>query len=578
MLVEMVAMRALPILVLMAACGSDPAVEPDAGRVDATPPDAYVDLSGPLFAPDHVVDVAIELPAASWDALRTQTRTFSSVIEGRCLDQPIPSPFTTYAAKVVVDGTTLPNVGIKKKGFFGSLDPVKPSLKITIDEYTDGAEYLGLEKLTLNNSHQDPSYVRQCLAYQLFAKAGIVVPRCNFAHVRVNGADLGIYVNVETIDHKLTKRRFADGTGPLYEGTLSDFRTSWVNTFDPKGKGDRTDLAGIVNVLETASDAQLVSALAPHLDVDAFTTYWAMEIIANHWDGYANDKNNYFVYHDPTSGKLQFIPWGVDATFQPGVTFDGIGATNGPVAVAAAGVIANRLFKIPAARTVFIDRQRELLANIFDETALVAEVARMEALIAPIVDTTEGTSWHGDVAAVRGFVTNRRALLSAALDAGPTWVKPLDGYPCLDVIARVQGTFSTTYGTLGAANPLATGAGTFTITIGGVTSTLTPVGSTAGTDPNATDKAVVQIYGRRASDGHVFALSVASEKMWFFPREVTVGFFDGSGALFEYNPTTNMTTVVGFALGGLTLTQSSTTAGGAVAGSFSSNADQPGTP
>jgi len=572
--------RFVAFLVVLAGCGAEsPGVEPDAG-VDAAP-DAYVDLSPPLFAPDHIVDVSITMAPADWDALRVQTRTIGSVIEGACLAQPIPSPFSTFHASITVDGTTLADVGVKKKGFIGSLNTEKPSLKVKFDEYVPGLEYLGLEKLTLNNSNQDPSYLRQCLTYPLFAAAGVVVPRCNFAHVRVNGTDLGIYVHVESVDHKLTKRRFADGTGPLYEGSLSDFRTSWVNTFDPKGPGDRADLMPITTVLETATDANLVAALAPHLDVDRFLTYWAMEIVTNHWDGYTNDKNNFFVYHDPTSGRLEFMPWGVDATFQPNATFSGIGSTTGPVAVAAAGMLPYRLFAMPAMRQQFLDRQRVLLATLWSEPALLAEIARMEALIAPIVDAVEGTAWHGAVNQVRQFVTGRRARLIAALDAGPTWPDPLPGYPCVDVAARVEGTFSTTYGTLGAANPLGTGTGTFSITIGGVTTVLTPVGATAGNDPNAPvgqPSSVIQVFGRRASDNHILVVSIGMRPSRFFPRAVDLGFFDASGGVYDYDPGTNTTAMVGFLLGNLTLTQAASSAGAVVAGSFAANADVQGMP
>ena len=170
------------LVVAVGGCGIRAGSGPDAGSM-RLPPDAYVDLSGPVFEPDHIVDVAITMAPADWDALRMQTRTIASIIEGDCLAQPAPSPFTTFHAAITIDGTTFPDVGIKKKGFLGSLDPTKPSLKVKLDEYVAGPEYLGLEKLTLNNSHQDPSFVRQCVAYQVFAAAGIVVPRCNFAHV-----------------------------------------------------------------------------------------------------------------------------------------------------------------------------------------------------------------------------------------------------------------------------------------------------------------------------------------------------------------------------------------------------------
>jgi len=571
-------MRFAAVLAVLVACGSESGNEPDA----AVTPDAYVDLSGPVFEPNHIVEVAITMAPSDWDALRVQTRTLGSIIEGDCLAQPAPSPFTTYHAAITIDGTTFADVGIKKKGFLGSLDPVKPSLKVKLDEYVAGTEYLGLEKLTLNNSRQDPSLVRQCMTYQVFAATGSVVPRCNFAHVTVNGRDLGIFVNVESIDHHLTKKRYADGTGNLYEGTLSDFRADWLGTFDAKGGGTGSDLVPLAQVLENSSDATLLADLAPLVDVDRFLTYWATEIVTNHWDGYANNRNNFVVYHDPTTDKLDFIPWGPDGAMQKNATFGGLGSTTGPIAIAANGILAYRLFSLATTRQQLLDRQRELLATHWNESALLAEIDRMEALIAPIADAVQGTAWHAAVTGVREFVTGRRAKLTAALDAGPTWTDPLPAYPCLTVAAHVTGTFSTTWGTLAAMNPFTTGSGTMSITIGGTTTTLTPVGAKAGLDPNPPAgqpaRAIVQAFGVRASDNHIIAVSISIPPGAFFPREGDLGFFDSFGVVFDFDPATNQSTQLGFMLGKLTLTQASTTDGAAVSGSFDANADVPGTP
>lgn len=566
--------------IAVAACGGDGGTgDPDAA---GPPPDAYVDLAGPLFEPDHIVDVTITLAASDWTELRATTRTIASVVEGDCLAGPRPSPFATYSGSITVDGTTFGVVGIKKKGFFGSLDPVKPSLKVIFDEYVQGTEYLGLEKMTLNNSRQDPSYLRQCLTYETFAKAGITAPRCNFAHVRVNGEDLGIYVNVENIDHKLTRKHYTDGTGPLYEGSLSDFRPQWVNTFDPKGDADGTDLQPLVDALATATDAQLASAVDAEVNLDKFYTYWAMEGVLLHWDGYSNNKNNFFVYDDPTSGKLEFIPWGVDATFQPGASFGTLGATTGPTAIAASGYLAYRLFNVPSTKADLIAREREMLANVYDEAELGAEVDRMEALITPIADAQAGTGWHTGVDAVRTFINQRRATVTAALDAGPTWTDPLAGYPCLDVIAGVEGAFSTTWGTIGAANPFTTGSGTMTITpVGQSTITLTPVGATSGLDPNPQPgqqpTALIQVFGVRNTDSHIIAVSISQAQFRFFPRIADVGFFDAFAVAYDFDPNTNTATMMGLMLGTLTTTQASMTAGAPVAGSFHGNADVQGT-
>jgi hypothetical protein len=513
--------------------------------------------------------------------MRNQTRTIESVIEGNCLAQPAPSPFTNFPGSITVDGTTFPMVGLHKKGFFGSLDTVKPSIKVDFGQYVSGQEYDGLSKLTLNNSKQDPSYVRQCLTYGVFAAAGVTVPRCNFAHVRVNGDDLGIFVNVETIDHKMTRRDYANGDGELYEGTLSDFRTDWVNTFDPKGGGDLAPLQPVVSALQLADDTQMMAALSAHLDVDRFLTYWAMEVITAHWDGYANDKNNFFVYDDPTSGLLQFIPWGVDATFQPGRTFGSFAnASSGPNAVAASGMLANRLFSVPDTHDRFLARERSLLDSAWDEPHLHAEIDRMESLIGPIVDQVDGTAWRTAVDDVRSFVDARRGILTGELDAGPTWPYGLDGYPCLQVNAQVGGTFQTTFGSIGATNPWSTGGGTMTITVNGVATTLGPIGATSGVDPNggASPDNLVEVFGQRSSDGHVIAAVFAVPPAWWSASTFDVGFVGAYGVVFDYDPATNTSTPIGNVLGSLSLGAAGGTGGATVSGTFSGHADSAGSP
>ncbi len=50
-----------------------------------------------LFDGGRVLEVAIELPSGSWDALRTQTRTLFDILGPGCLDAPVERPFTWFA-------------------------------------------------------------------------------------------------------------------------------------------------------------------------------------------------------------------------------------------------------------------------------------------------------------------------------------------------------------------------------------------------------------------------------------------------------------------------------------------------
>jgi len=475
------------------ACGGgSPEDSPDAGpAADAGgAADAGPDLSAPLFEPDHLLDVRIELAADDWDALRLQTRSIFDVLGQSCLAQAPGSPFTYFPATVRIDGVEVAQVGVRKKGFFGSLSTTKPSLKINFDEYLADREYAGLDKLTLNNSISDASYVKQCIGYQLFAAAGIPAPRCNFARVTVNGVYQGIYVNIESVDKHFLARHYADNDGNLYEGALSDFRPGWQETFDKKTNDsdpDRSDLQAVTDAL-TVPDSQLVTALDPLVDVDEFLTYWAMELILMHADGYARNTNNFFAYHDPTSDRLHFMPWGIDSILFPDTVLPWE-TQRPPDGVWAEGALARRLYLDPDTQQRYLDRLAQLLDEVWDEAAVQGEIDRMEALIEDYVPVAEATGFHGAVDGVRSFVAGRRATLEAALAASPaTWDKPLRDPWCIDPIGDVSGVFATSWGTLGAADPFATGTTTvdftlpsqsFTNLTGGATSGLTTTGTGA---------------------------------------------------------------------------------------------------
>ena len=86
-------------------------------------------------------------------------------------------------------------------------------------------------------------------------------------------------------------------------------------SFDPDTDETDLEMAGIRELYEALdSDAPVLEALEPFLDIEQFLSFWAMETLTGHWDGYAGNRNNYFVYDHPESDQFVFIPWRADAT------------------------------------------------------------------------------------------------------------------------------------------------------------------------------------------------------------------------------------------------------------------------
>lgn len=455
------------------AAGAD---APDAPAVPDAPPAEPPDPTGALFPAGRVLDVQLELDPAHWDALRLQTRSLLDVLGPGCLDAPAGSPFTWFPAMVTVDGLAVAQVGVRKKGLLGSMSASKPSLRVDFDRYVDGQALHGMASMTLNNCRQDPSLVRQCLSYAVFREAGVPAPRCAFAHVTVNGADLGVYASVEPIKKAFIRRWFVHDGGDLWEGTLSDLREGWLGTFEKKNHEndpDHVSLAAVAAALEAAPDEALADVIGQHVDLDAFLTFWATEVLLGHWDGYAGNTNNFYLYVDPADGmRLRFLPWGADATMQPG-------PSPYPPAVMATGLLARRIYLHPLLRKKYVARLSGVLAAAWDEDALLAEVDRLEGMLGALA--TDGAAFAQGLAEVRQFVAGRRAAIEADLEGGPPpWLAGLRDEPCAKKKGTLTAEVQTTWETLSAQNPFETGGGSFALALGGKAFPTAMVGVRAG--------------------------------------------------------------------------------------------------
>ncbi|MFQ5665032.1 MAG: CotH kinase family protein [Candidatus Binatia bacterium] len=437
--------------------------DPDQGGVPGPglPPEGCA--AADLFDPNHLFEVQIVLDQADWDTLRNQSRPLLEALGCSRSPGPPPKVFDFFSADVIIDGHTVTNVGVRKKGFLGSLDTVRPSFKVKFSEFDPDQRLFGLERLTLNNAKQDPARIKQCLGYELFAAAGVHAPRCSFAHVRVTTQtgtrDLGIYANVETIKAAFLDRTFGNSNGHLYEGAVgADFRPLGMAIFElknAKGTSDRSDIRAVAEALGKVPDAELLAALEPLVNVDQFLTFWTAEALIGHWDGYSGDTNNYFVYRNTDDDRFYFIPWGIDDILGRGNPL----RNEGPVAPLrwARGRLARRLYLHPETQALYQERMQRLFDTIWDETAILAEIDRMEALIAPVT---------GDLSAfidpIRTFVSSRREKFANDFrDGPPPWTEPLPEPFCLDQVGELSVAFSTTWNAVVPTVPV--GAGTLQV-------------------------------------------------------------------------------------------------------------------
>lgn len=487
---------------------------PDSGPTDAGDPSAA------LFERAHRVRVDLELAPEDWAALLAQTRTLESTLaRPECLDRPFDSPFTYFTGAVTIDGVRYEQVGIRKKGFLGSLSDTKPSLKLKLDLNVKDQAHLGLSTLTFNNGRQDPSQIRTCLGFDLFTRAGVPAPRCNYAELFINGQPLGAYAHVEVINKAFLRRHFQDDEGQLYEGTVSDFRPGWLGTFEQETNEvvpyDRSDLMGLTDALN-APDDQLLLALEPWLDLEAFERFWVAEVLLDHWDGYSGNANNFYVYADPSDGRFRFLPWGVDATF-------GANPHEAPFSIQAVSLLARRLYLLPEGRQRYLAELTRQLAETFQPLSILEDIDQAAALIEPVVPSDERAVVADATTRLRTYVRDRTAQVQAELNLGGfDWTFPLRDRLCFD-LGTVDATLRTTFGTHPTNNPFTTGTGTYTATVGGQAQVGLQVGAAAGFGNGPDDQGqAVLLQAATLPDGSIPLLYVVMPPELLAPGTVPI--------------------------------------------------------
>lgn len=310
----------LTTIVLFTACGasgdteSDPDEGSDAGGVDAGQPDA-----DDTIEPDGGDRDAEPEPPDDSDVLFDDevVQVLRIELSDEAIAQLEAQPTEWVRGAIEWKGWRFEDAGVRLKGQSSFL-PIheKASFKIKFDEFVEHGEFLGFEELTLNNMRNDPTMLRERLAYRVFREAGVPAPRCSHVQVWVGSELYGLYANVETVDDRMMARWFEDPDGPLYEAWDVDFLPELIDAFEHEdGPDDRTALRGLADALGAATADEAVEAAASFVDWGEFRRFWATATVVGQFDGYPFHLDDVHLYQDPTTGLLNFIPWGADEAF-----------------------------------------------------------------------------------------------------------------------------------------------------------------------------------------------------------------------------------------------------------------------
>lgn len=261
--------------------------------------------SSPLFcqnAGDHLFDSTIvhEIRFESDDPnlIETLFDNFLATFE---------APYIYTPVKVIIDGNVLDTVGLRAKGGISVFEDKKP-LKIDFNYYNDAQKYDGLKKVNIHNLYFDNSLLREILAYDIMRTAGVKTVRTAYANVYINDEWQGIYLLVEQIDKTFLRNYFSDDEGSLYKNRICEV----VYESGEETMAYHEEMLDIVN---NTLPSELYQNLEPVMDTRSFLKYMFIELLTNIADNPISADCNYFIYHEPRSDLMTWIPWDLNFSF-----------------------------------------------------------------------------------------------------------------------------------------------------------------------------------------------------------------------------------------------------------------------
>jgi hypothetical protein len=217
-------------------------------------------------------------------------------------------------AKVTIDGKTYEDVGVHFRGmssFMMVSEGKKRSLDLSFDAKHKDQQIGGYHELELLNSHEDPTFLRTVLAYQI-EREYLPAPKANFMRVVINGENWGIYINAQPFNKDFIRDNYNTTKGFRWKTPgspggraslkyLGDDPKSYADIYDFKSKDDPkawNDLIRLCKTLTETPPEKLEAELAPILDIDGALRFIALENALINNDGYWVRTSDYAMYED----------------------------------------------------------------------------------------------------------------------------------------------------------------------------------------------------------------------------------------------------------------------------------------
>ncbi len=335
---------------------------------------------------------------------------------------------------VVIDGEKIKNAGLRVKGnnsksLVAKYGLERYSLKLEFDHYITDSTYYGLDKMSLDSSFQDNSYLKNYMTYDMMRRMGVPSPLCSYAWITVNGEDWGLYLALEEPEEAFAERNFGNDYGKLYKPDYKDVRAenadvalkyiddnvdSYDNIFrKTKFALSYKDKQRLIRSLKDLSNGE---KLDEAVNVDEVLRYFTVQVFVVNLDSYLGPTgHNYYLYEK--DGQLSMLPWDYNLAYctyslgKPEPVNDAGLYVNYPIDTPASGdIMLNRpMFHQLMLNNEYYQKYHELfdafIESYFESGYFTYKTAAVTDMIAPYVqkDPTAFCSYEDYLTGVHTF-------------------------------------------------------------------------------------------------------------------------------------------------------------------------------
>ncbi|MFZ1332892.1 MAG: CotH kinase family protein [Flavobacteriales bacterium] len=322
---------------------------------------------------------------------------------------------------LIIDGTSIPDVGVRYKGFSSySSSREKNPFNIKLDHVHAGQNYQGYEKLKLSNVIQDPSFLREVLSYEI-ARQYMPASQANYANVYVNDVLVGLYTNIEDVSKEFVDTHFGSRGNPFVKGNPASVDLNGENANLSNTPG--TDIADYFDLYSLESDEgwdelyTLIDVLNNDpenvhevLNVDRTLWMHAFNYALINFDSYVGYAQNYYMYMDDNA-RWNPILWDMNMSFASfrltdastywngfsiaqAITIDPLEHLNS-VSVQPRPLMRN-LFENPTYQRMYLAHMRTIVDENFADHSYYNRAEDLRDIIAPYVqaDTNKFYSYQ----------------------------------------------------------------------------------------------------------------------------------------------------------------------------------------